>query len=287
MEHFLHNLRKIFYLKNRRDRFRFMACVIAISNQKGGVGKTTSSVSIAYELSRLGYKTLLIDFDPQASATSGLGLALRDAGVDLYDMFFKRVLLSKIVTKSPFDNLYVAPSSKDLVSLEIEMGKAAGRELILRSELAPLHQIFDYVVIDCPPSSGLLTLNALGAAKYILVPLQAEYYALEGVTSLMSTVEFVKHTFNPNLDLLGVFMTMTDNRTNLSVQVEREAREFFKGSMFVTSIPRSIKLSECPSHQKPIGVYDPGSTGAKAYRLLTAEVVERAGMGERKLAGNG
>jgi chromosome partitioning protein len=271
-----------------------MACVIALSNQKGGVGKTTSSVSIAYELSRLGLKTLLIDFDPQASATSGLGLSLRDAGVDLYDMFFKRVQLSKIVTQSPFENLFVAPSSKDLVSLEIEMGKAAGRELILRSELAPLHQVFDYVVIDCPPSSGLLTLNALGASRYILVPLQAEYYALEGVTSLMSTVEFVRHTFNPNLELLGVFMTMTDSRTNLSVQVEKEAREFFKEKMFVTSIPRSIKLSECPSHQKPIGVYDSSSTGAKAYRLLTSEVVERtAQIGKQqggsadKMVGNG
>lgn len=252
-----------------------MGQVIAISNQKGGVGKTTSAVSLSAELAQMGHKVLLVDFDPQASATSGLGVQLKDEGQDLYDMFFGRISLSQILTPSPIENLSVAPASKDLVGLEIELGKTPGRELILKSELNLLQTSFDYVLIDCPPSSGLLTLNALGAAEKILIPLQAEYYALEGLSALMNTVEFVRNTFNPGLEILGVFITMFDIRTNLSNMVEQEARSYFGELVFESRIPRNIKISECPSHGLPICQYDPSSAGAVAYHNLAKEIRRR------------
>lgn len=252
-----------------------MGNIIAISNQKGGVGKTTSAVSLSAELAQMGRRVLLVDFDPQGSATSGLSIELQEEGNDLFDVFFGRTSLAKIIKASQIKGLFVAPSSKDLVGLEIELGRTPGRELILKSELNLLRVNYDYVIIDCPPSSGLLTLNALGAADSILIPLQAEYYALEGISALMRTVEFVQATFNPELRILGVFMTMFDARTNLSNQVEAEARNYFKELMLETRIPRNIKLSECPSHGVPICIYDPASAGAVAYRTLTQEIDAR------------
>lgn len=263
-----------------------MSSVIAISNQKGGVGKTTSAVSISSYLALKGYSVLLVDFDPQGSATSGLGVQPED-GPDLYDLFFAQATLSKIVRPTQISGLFVAPSSSDLVGIEIEMGKTPGRELILKSEIALLSSSYDYILIDCPPSSGLLTLNAMGAAKKLLVPLQAEYYALEGISALMRTLEFVKETFNPELSLLGVFMTMVDSRTNLSVQVEAEAQKFFGPLMFTSKIPRSIRLSECPSHALPISHYDPESSGARAYSALTDEIIARCGSRVIKQVANG
>jgi len=264
-----------------------MAHVISISNQKGGVGKTTSAISISTELADLGRRVLLVDFDPQGSATSGLGVERPDEGQDVYDMFFGRISLGKIIRPSAVERLFVAPSSADLVGLEIELGKAPGRELILRSEINLLRESFDYILIDCPPSSGLLTLNALGAAERVLIPLQAEYYALEGISALMNTLEFVRQTFNPNLSILGVFMTMYDSRTNLSAQVENEARNFFAERMFTTRIPRNIKLSECPSHGLPISRYDPASAGAVAYKALAAEIDTRCfGLEPERIAVN-
>jgi chromosome partitioning protein len=262
--------------------------IIAIANQKGGVGKTTSAVNLSSELALSGRKVLLVDFDPQASASSGIGVELKPQGSDLYDMFLGNIPLSEIITQSQIKGLYVAPSSPDLIGLEVELGKTPGRELILRSAMAILRTAYDYVLIDCPPSSGLLSLNALGAADRVLIPLQAEYYALEGLSALVRTIEFVKQTFNPRLDVLGVFMTMYDSRTNLSVQVEREARQFFGSKMFDTIIPRNIKLSECPSHAKPICLYDPISAGAKAYKLLASEIDNRCFGGiENQEAANG
>lgn len=252
-----------------------MGRVIAISNQKGGVGKTTSAISISAQLALFGYKVLLVDFDPQGSATSGLGIAPAEEGSDIYDMFFGKVSLAEIIRSTQVKGLDVAPASRDLVGLEIELGKQPGRELILRTQLSLLSKSYDFVFIDCPPSSGLLTLNALGAADGIMVPLQAEYYSLEGISALMGTVTFVQQTFNPALELIGVFLTMYDGRTNLALSVEREAREFFKERMFKAPVPRNIKLSECPSHGIPICVYDPSSSGAKAYRMLCEELVER------------
>lgn len=252
-----------------------MTHILAIANQKGGVGKTTSAVSLSYDLSVLGYRVLLVDFDPQGSASSGLGLELPEEGEDLFDFFFGRISLADIIRKSPIENVWVAPASRDLVGIEIELGKVPGRELILKSGLASIKSQWDVILIDCPPSSGLLTLNALGASEKVIIPLQAEYYALEGLTALMRTLEFVRHTFNPGLEILGVFVTMFDTRTNLSEQVEREAKNFFQDVMFESKVPRNIKLSECPSHGLPIGIYDPASSGAKAYRELAIEIIHR------------
>ncbi|MCL4129073.1 UNVERIFIED_CONTAM: hypothetical protein GTU68_004388 [Idotea baltica] len=250
-----------------------MKNVISISNQKGGVGKTTSAVSLSSALAELSYKTLLIDFDPQCNATSGLQVEFNEEGEDLYDMFFKRVSLKNVIKETKVKNLMLAPSSKDLISIEAELGRTAGRELILRSELSILSDNYDFVIIDCPPSSGLLTLNALGASDYVIVPLQAEYYALEGISGLLSTLEFVKSTYNSNLELLGVFLTMFDNRTNLSKQVQEEANNFFDEKLFNTIIPRNIKLSEAPSHGLPISMYAPDSIGAKKYDELAREIL--------------
>lgn len=252
-----------------------MGHVIAIANQKGGVGKTTSAVSISSELADAGYSVLLVDFDPQGSATSGLGVSLLEEGKDLFDVFFERVSIGQVIQDTNIKGLKVAPASKDLVGLEIELGKKPGRELILKTELTLLRSRFDYIIIDCPPSSGLLTLNALGAAQHILIPLQSEYYALEGLSALVNTIQFVQQTFNPQLSILGVFVTMYDSRTNLSSQVEEEARKYFGNLMFRTRVPRNIKVSEAPSHGLPIGRYDPSSSGAKAYKDIALEVVER------------
>lgn len=252
-----------------------MNSIIAVSNQKGGVGKTTSAISLAAELALAGKRVLLVDFDPQANATSGLGVQLNEEGQDLYDMFFDRVALEKIVKKTSIANLDIAPASRDLVSIELELGRQPGRELILKSELSHIRSRYDFIFIDCPPSSGLLTLNAMGAANYVLIPLQAEYYALEGLSGLLDTIRFVNETYNPGLRVLGVFLTMYDSRTNLASQVEEEARGYFDDQYIDIKVPRNVKLSECPSHGLPICLYAPQSSGAKAYKDLAAEVIER------------
>lgn len=260
--------------------------VISISNQKGGVGKTTTAVNLGYELSRLGLKVLLVDFDPQSNASSGLGVSSQEGEADLYDVFFDQVKLSDIIKPTSFANLSVAPGSKDLISIEIELGKTPGRELILKSQLALLQDRFDIVLIDCPPSSGLLTLNSMGASNWLLIPLQAEYYALEGISSLISVVSFVKQTFNPNLEILGVAITMFDARTNLGSQVMEDARSFFGDKVFKTKIPRNIKLAESPSHSLPIGIYAPDSVGARAYRELCSEVLEMISIADGSFVAN-
>lgn len=260
-----------------------MSHVIAIANQKGGVGKTTSAINLATELVQLGYQVLLVDLDPQGNASSGLSVTPNDEGEDLYDVFFDRVALSDVIKPSVVEGLDLAPSSKDLISVELELGKTPGRELILKSEVELLQATYDYILIDCPPSSGLLTLNALGAARRILIPLQAEYYALEGISSLLDTVEFVQQTYNPELLVLGVFLTMYDSRTNLAKQVEEEARSFFPKHIFSSVVPRNIRLAESPSHGLPIRFYAPGSAGAVAYESLASEVADRcAGKGKKR-----
>lgn len=266
-----------------------MGQVIAVSNQKGGVGKTTSSVNLAAELVLMGRRVLLIDFDPQGNTTSGMGIDKDQEGEDLYDVFFGKVALSGILKDSPFpelSGLKIAASTKDLIGVEVELGKTPGRELILKSQLKNLKDEFDYVFIDCPPSLGILTLNALGAADSVIIPLQAEYYALEGVSSLLETVSFVTQTFNPELGILGVFLTMYDSRTKLSTQVEEEARSYFGQTMFQSVIPRSVRLSEAPSHGKPISLYDAASPGSMAYHRLAEQLDERV-FGRAAMVANG
>jgi chromosome partitioning protein len=258
-----------------------MAHIVAIANQKGGVGKTTSAVSLASQLALLGFKALLLDFDPQASATSGVGVSQLPEGSDLYDAFFGRIPFKELIVKSAIPNLSVIPGSHDLVSLELEIGKTPGREIILRNALKEVQGDFDVIFIDCPPSSGLLTLNALGSAQHVLVPLQAEYYSLEGLSGLLNTISFVQQTFNPSLQILGIFLTMFDARTNLSVQVLQETERHFADKVFRAKIPRNIKLSESPSHGLPICRYDPQSAGAKAYLALAGELIERLGLNNR------
>lgn len=262
---------------------------IAVVNQKGGVGKTTTVVNLASEIARLDRRVLVIDCDPQASATSGLSV-VREEGQDLYDVFVGDLPLDRILVPTPFDGVTVIPGSRDLVSLELELGRRPGRELILKGALARILPRFDYVLIDCPPSNGLLTLNALGAATEVLIPLQAEYYALEGLSQLMETLKFVGKTFNPALGIIGVLLTMYDGRTNLSAQIESEAREFFGEKVFSVKIPRNIRLSEAPSFGKPIRFYDRNSPGAHAYADAATELLNRIDKslsGERLVGGLG
>lgn len=254
-----------------------MGRVIAIVNQKGGVGKTTTTVNLSAALAMRGRKVLVVDIDPQGNATSGLGVDKHGLEANLYDVFANVFRLSSVIVGTELPSLWVAPSNADLVGAEVELGSRKGRELILRGEIDRLRDSFDYVVIDCPPSLGLLTVNALVAADTLLVPLQCEYYALEGVSSLMQTVDLARVQLNPNLELEGVVLTMYDGRTNLARQVEAEAREYFGDKVFAAIIPRNVRLSESPSFGQPILLYDPHSIGALAYEALGEELENRRG----------
>lgn len=252
-----------------------MARVIAVANQKGGVGKTTTSVNLSSALALKGNKILVIDIDPQGNATSGLGVDKFGVDGSLYEVFSGVFNLSSVIVGTELPSLWLAPAHSDLVGAEVELSSTPGRELILKKEIARLNAQFDYIFIDCPPSLSLLTVNAFTAADSILVPLQCEYYALEGVSSLMQTIEIARRQLNPNLELEGVVLTMYDGRTNLSRQVVHEAREFFREKLFQTIIPRNVRLSECPSFGRPIFLHDPSSLGAGAYEALGEEFQRR------------
>ena len=252
-----------------------MGKIIVVANQKGGVGKTTTSVNLSSALALLERKVLLIDIDPQGNATSGLGIDKNGQEASLYDVFLGIFSLSSVIVSTEQASLWVAPANNDLVGAEVELSGINGRETILSRQLEPLREQFDYIFIDCPPSLGQLTINALVAADSILVPLQCEYYALEGISALMQTVKLARERLNPNLGLEGVVLTMYDGRTNLAKQVAAEAKSFFGHSVFETVIPRNIKLSESPSFGKPIFSYDEFSSGAIAYKALAVEIEER------------
>ena len=246
-----------------------MAKIIAIVNQKGGVGKTTSSVNLSAALHHRGARTLLCDFDPQANATSGLGVDKNTASPNVYDVLIRQADPKKAVAHTPYGD--VLPANKALAGAGVEMIGLDRREYLLKDALAQLTPDYDYIFIDCPPSLELLTLNGLCAAQSVLVPVQCEYYALEGLSDLLSTVRRVKQALNPALDLEGVLLTMYDGRTNLSIQVAEEVKRHFPGKVYATVIPRNVRLSEAPSHGKPVMAYDPLSRGAEAYSALAEE----------------
>jgi len=249
-----------------------LAKIIAVVNQKGGVGKTTSCVNLVAALTALGKKVLLCDFDPQANATSGMGLDKRTSQ-GVYDVLINGLSPEKAVAKTRYGD--VLPSNKALAGGGIEMIGMENREFLLKKALDALSPSYDFIFIDCPPSLELLTLNALCAADTILVPVQGEYFALEGLSDLMNTVRIVRRSLNPRLELEGVLLTMFDGRTNLALQVAEEVKHYFPGKVYATVIPRNVRLSEAPSHGKPITSYDRSSRGAEAYTALAAEFLKK------------
>ncbi len=252
-----------------------MAKVIAVVNQKGGVGKTTTTVNLTAAMGQLGKRCLLVDIDPQGNATSGVGIDKRQVRQSSYEVLIGAAAPQDIIQHTAFQNVDVFPSNIQLAGAEIEMVELTRRESRLKAALAGLRDRYDYIFIDCPPSLGLLTLNALCAADTLLVPIQCEYYALEGLSQLMATVRQVKRLYNSTLELEGVLLTMYDGRLNLTQQVVTEVKRFFPRKVFSTAIPRSVRLSEAPSFGKPIQYYDGGSRGAAAYNELARELCEK------------
>jgi len=252
-----------------------MSKVIAIANQKGGVGKTTTAINLGASLAVSEKRTLVVDIDPQGNATSGLGLENRDRQLTVYDILVnQRPARDCIVRGVHFDHLDLIPSTRDLVGAEIELVGAGDRERVLRRALAEIRDEYDFILVDCPPSLGLLTLNTLTAADSVLIPIQCEFYALEGLSQLLNTVRLVQRGLNPELDIEGVLLTMYDRRLNLSRQVADEAREYFGGKVYEARIPRNVRLAEAPSFGKPIVLYDVLSAGAQSYLALAKEVIE-------------
>ena len=251
-----------------------MAKFIAVANQKGGVGKTTTCVNLCAALRLMGKRILLVDADPQGNTTSGVGVDRRSIVLSSYEVLVGGEKAAAAIVKTEFKNLSVMPSSMDLAAAEIELADMAGRESVLKNALAPVRGSYDFILIDCPPSLGLITTNALTASDTILIPIQCEYYALEGLSQLMNTVRRVKRQYNNLLELEGVLLTMYDGRLNLTQQVVEEVKKYFPRKVFRTVIPRTVRLSEAPGFGQPVLYYDKGSKGTEAYRELAAEVIK-------------
>nr|WP_221635729.1 AAA family ATPase [Listeria aquatica] len=247
--------------------------IIALANQKGGVGKTTSSVNLSSSLAFLGKKVLLVDIDPQGNASSGVGINKGEIENCIYNVLVDDVPLKDVREHTELDNLDVIPATIQLAGAEVELVPAISRELRLKRAIDTIKDEYDYIIIDCPPSLGLLTLNALTASDSVLIPVQCEYYALEGLSQLLNTIRIVQKQLNAELQIEGVLLTMLDARTNLGIQVIEEVKKYFQNKVFDTIIPRNVRLSEAPSHGKPILLYDPKSKGAEVYLELAKEVI--------------
>ena len=252
-----------------------MAKIIAVTNQKGGVGKTTTAVNLSACLAYIGKKTLLIDCDPQGNSTSGFGIERSQYELSIYDCLADSSKTKSAIIKTKYINMYVLPSSSDLSAAEIELAYEDKREFFLKKVISEIKDDFDFIIIDSPPSLGMITINILTAADSVLIPIQCEYYALEGVSQLITTVKSIKKKLNPKIDIEGILGTMYDGRTNLSIQVLEEIKRFFPNKIYKTVIPRNIRLSESPSFGEPIIKYDRASKGAAAYMALAKEVISK------------
>ncbi|MDN7245516.1 AAA family ATPase [Planococcus shenhongbingii] len=250
-----------------------MGRIIAIANQKGGVGKTTSSVNLSACLAYLGQKVLLIDIDPQGNATSGVGVNKGEVDQCIYEVLIDDVDIKDTIKETKVENLHVVPATISLAGAEIELVSTISREVRLKHALQEVKEMYDYIIIDCPPSLGLLTINSLTASDAIIIPVQCEYYALEGLSQLLSTIRLVQKHLNHDLMIDGVLLTMLDARTNLGIQVIEEVKKYFQDKVYRTIIPRNVRLSEAPSHGEPIIIYDPKSRGAEVYLELAREVI--------------
>lgn len=252
-----------------------MTRIVAVANQKGGVGKTTTAINLAASVASRGHRVLLVDFDPQGNASSGVGYPRDKVTLRVYDALVGEVTLEDVIRPTDIPTLFLAPATTDLVGAEIELIGADSRERFLVNALAPIEKDYDYIFIDCPPSLGILTLNALVAANAVVVPMQAEYFALEGLSALTATIEKVKAAYNPNLKIDGVLFTMFDGRMNLANQVRDEVSKYFGASVFETTIPRNVRLSEAPSYGKPVMLYDLRCPGTKSYLAVADEFIQR------------
>ncbi|MBF0565352.1 MAG: ParA family protein [Nitrospirae bacterium] len=250
-----------------------MGKIVAIANQKGGVGKTTTSINLAASMALAGKDILIVDTDPQCNSTSGLGIDRKSLTLSIYDVYSGQVAMSDVIVGTSFEHLYAAPAIVDLLAVEVELVGKPRREWFLSEALSTIGDRYKYIFIDCPPSLGLLTLNALVAADSVMIPVQCEYYALEGLSMLMRTINLVKKSFNPSLEIEGILLTMFDNRNSLSGQVANEVKSFFGGKVYTTIIPRNVTLGEAPGHGKPALHYDIRSKGAQTYLSLAREIL--------------
>ena len=252
-----------------------MGRIIAVANQKGGVGKTTTAINLSSCLASLGKKVLAIDMDPQGNMTSGLGIDKNEVEYTVYELILGQVGIEKVICKDALENLDVLPTNINLSAAEIELIGVEEKEFIIRKEVDKVKKNYDFIVIDCPPSLSMLTINAITTADSVLVPIQCEYYALEGLSQLIHTIDLVKERLNPELKIEGVVFTMYDARTNLSLQVVENVKDNLQQTIYKTIIPRNIRLAEAPSHGLPINLYDPKSSGAESYMLLAEEVINK------------